>query len=425
MFAAASIVLAASSPGSLALSRAGRSHALLVSATVSANMSHRQLGELYRSEFEIHYSRPDRARVVVDQNPGTGIRQIAVDTRRSRFFLADLMQYVVADLPAGKTLGARLKSVDDTLEGIVYAMLDADGVSVWFEEMFMFDDWKRSNVRGKIVLDHEGQDGTISIHLERDTFLLSQMEFKTGENNLNWSFKYKTPVGRLGFSPPEGSYGIATFDQSVRPPDYANKEAEEKTLQLFAAYDKLTKIAYEVESDGTKVSVWINGDDIRQLDEKLDWSYDGTTLRIHVLSSGKYLSAELNFREVIDAIGNRNVGTRVDPSARLIVTNANPVRKWFGDGQTVRVSGSTKIDGNECTMLTAEGQGREINLIFRNDTGMVISSQTIDTESDQPRVLGEQRFRYLPAPNSASKTTIPVPAGTRWSDAAVLLSPTR
>ncbi|MCH7904565.1 MAG: hypothetical protein IH944_08370 [Armatimonadetes bacterium] len=423
MFAAASIVLAVSSPGSLALGRVGRSHALLDSATVSAVMSHSQQGEIYSSKFEIHYSRPDRARVVVDQNPGTGVRQIAVDSRHSTFFLADLMQYVVADLPTGGTLGARLKTVDDTLEGIVYAILDPDGVSEWFQGKFQFNDWTRSNVRGEIVLNHEGQGGRISVHADRKTFLLSKMEFRTDGSDLDWSFDFTTPAGRLEFVPPEGAYRIPTFDPGVRPPTYANKDAEEKTVKLFAAYDELTKIAYEVVSDGAMVSVWINGNDIRQQDETLDWSYDGTTLRIHVLQSGRYLSAKLNFREVIDVIGN--MGTRVDPSAKLIVTNANPYRKWLGDGQKVRVSGSIKIDGNECTMLTAEGQGREINLIYRNDTGMVISSQTIDVESDRPRVLGEQRFRYLPAPNSASKTTIPIPAGTKWSDATVLLSRTR
>ena len=423
MLAAASIVLAVSSPGSLALGRVGRSHALLDSATVTAIMNQRQQGEVYRSKFEIHYSRPSRARVIVDQNPGTGIRQIAVDSRHSTFFLADLMQYVVADLPTGGTLGARLKSVDDTLEGIVYAILDPDGVSEWFEGKFKFNDWTRSNVRGEIVLDHDGQGGSISLHVDRKTFLLTKMEFRTGVSDLDWSFKYTTPAGRLEFLPPKGSYRIPTFDPNISPPAYANKDAEEKTLSLFAAYDELTKIAYEVVSDGDEVSVWINGNDIRQRDDTLDWSYDGTTLRIHVLRSGRYLSAKLNFREVIDVIGN--MGTRVDPSARLIVTNANPYRKWLGDGQEVRVSGSIKIDGADCTMLAAVGQGREINLIFRNDTGMVISSQTIDRESDPPRVLGEQRFRYLPPPKSASKTTIPVPAGTKWSDATVMLSPTR
>jgi hypothetical protein len=408
------IFLAVTPVSDIVFDQVGRVHAGLSQASFTATSKLTGTGETVQAKYEIKYRWPSAYRLRI-MNPGNGqlLRDHSIEPSRVVEYDPSLGQFTSSERKRGDSLGKTLAELDPNLDDILLAFTDPKGVEVWLDSMEPLRPWSVSVGRSTVKMSYAKGERKIVLETERATARVKRIDITTGPQRLEWTLAYQPRVSNLAFVAPDGVYEVPLFDREMRPPTYKDAVAKRTAEKVFDAYSGLSEIGYKVERDSGTTTVYLRGKFARQDDESATWVYDGTTLTLFQKKSKKWYRGKLGFPDVVDAVGS--LGTRVDPTLRLLMTGFNAYRKRLGDGASVSVVGTMKVGGEPVTILESVSENALISLVVRDRDGRVISSQTrANEQGDLSIETVDLSYEYIPVPRDAqSRLKLTVPAGTR------------
>lgn len=404
--------LALTPASSFVFDRIDRAHSSLSSASFTAVSNLTGAGQPAQSKFNIAYRWPNEFRMrILDPRSGAILRERCIETSRVVEYDPSLLQYTSTPRKSGQTPGSILAELDKGLDDLILAFTTEKGFSVWLAPILQNKPWTVGRRGSNAVLTFARKERRIVVQADSTTGRLTKIDITTGPQTLSWTLTYARDAQRLAFAPPPGSIEVPIFDRESKPPKYADAKSKAVANRLFAAYSDLSSLGYYVYRDKDRTTVKLRGKFARQDDAIAEWTYDGRTLIVHVKKTDKWYRGELGFPDVVDSVGG--LGTRVDPTLRLLMTGFNPYRRRLGDGAMLKVVGSMKISGQPVTMLEASSDNALITLFIRDSDGLVVSSSTRAKETstiDDSTV--DLRYEYFAVANDlAQREKLTIPQG--------------
>ena len=408
------LYLAVTPVSDVVFDQVGRVHAKLTEASFTAASKLSGTGETVQSKYEIRYRWPSVFRFRV-MNPRTGalLRDHSIEPSRVVDYDPALGQYTATNRKRGDSLGKTLAELDPSLDDIMLAFTDPKGMEVWLDSMEVLAPWSVSVGSTTVKMSYAKEERKIVLETERSTARVKRIDITTGPQRLEWTLTYRPRVTNLVFAAPDGVYEVPLFDREMRPPTYTDANAKRVAEKVFDAYSGLSEIGYKVERDSGTTTVYLRGKFARQDDENATWVYDGTTLTLYQKKSKKWYRGRLGFPDVVDAVGS--LGTRVDPTLRLLMTGFNAYRKRLGDGASVSVAGTMELKGEPVTILESVSANALISLVVRDRDGRVINSRTrANQQGEISTETVDLSYEYIPVPRDApTRLKLTVPAGAR------------
>jgi hypothetical protein len=397
----------------LAFDQLARTHAQLTEAAFVAASKVTGPAQSIANRLEVRYRWPSHLRLrTLDPASHRLLRERVIEPERTVEYDPSLHQFTVAQRPSGESLGKTLAGLDQDLDDLILAFTASEGFDVWATDMVALAPWSFRGGAQKYSLTYRKGAREILLEVDRARSLLRKVSIKTGADRLVWEIIYQKSVGTLAFVPPKGAYEFPVFDRDFSAPTYADAQARTIAERVFAAYSGLRSLGFDVRRESGTTKVQIAGRFVRQDDGTASWTYDGKTLVLHNKRTGRWYSGKLSFPDVVDAVGS--LGTRVDPTARLLMSGYNPYLKRLGDGAEVKVAGTMPLDGRETTILECESDHAIVTLFVRSDGFVVSSSSRAKVAEQDEDDLTDLRYTYFSVPrDAASRLRLRVPVGEK------------
>jgi hypothetical protein len=407
------LFLAVTPVSTIAFDQIARAHASLGAAILTATASSSGQAPALTAKYSLSYRWPSELNIrSLDPKSGKLLRQRVIEPSRTVEYDPALMQYIASERPSGESLGATLANLDKDLDDLLLAFTAPEGMDVWLTDLVKLYPWKLSLRDARRSLAFKKDDHRISIEFDSKGSLVRKVDITTGGQRLVWTIDYAPSVGVVAFRPPAGATSVPVFDREMRPPRYADAEARTVAERMFRAYDSLRAIGFDVQRDSGKTRVQVAGKIVRQDDAVATWAYDGKRLTYLDKKSGRWYTGDLRFTEVVNAVGD--LGTRVDPTARLLLSGFNPYRKRLGDGSVVKVVGTVRVGKEDVTILECESDNALVTLFVRKDGLVAGSSTRAKRATGDPDETVDLRYTYFELPkDAASGLRLKVPSGQR------------
>jgi hypothetical protein len=376
-------------------------HAMLSSASFVANTKVTGLAQDTAFKYEMKYRWPSELRLrTISPSTGKTIRERIIEPTRVIDYDPALAQYTVESRTSGEPLGKTLASLEQELDDLLLAYTDPEGMSVWMTDMVKLPGWVLTGDARKFVLTYRRADKRILLEANKPGSTLKKVDITTGAQRLVCDIAYAPTVTGLAFHPPSGACEVPVFDREMKPPKYKDAAAQNATHRMFDAYTRLESLGFEVVRDSGKTKVQMRGRFVRQEDEAAVWTYDGKTLTYCDKSTGAWYVGSLKFTDVIDAVAK--LGTRVDPTVRLLMTDFNPYRKRLGDGSVVKVAGTMPLEGKTVTILECESDNALVTLFVREDGLVASSSSRAKRPTGDPEETVDLHYTYFNVPRDVA-----------------------
>ena len=387
------------------------SHANLSTGSVTARLATSDRLDKTSKKYVLSYRRPSELRLQEFDAKGRLVHDRTVEPSRIVDHDPILEQYTVVMRPADVTTGGALAKLDESIDDLLLAFSEPSSMKVWLDPMATLGSWVVTSGLKGIEAKFSSQGKTISLVAEKGTSRLTSVKMSSSADKIEWSISYGKSVGRLVFVQPEGSYRVPYFDKQTSAPQYASKESKSLAMKVFDAYDGLTSFGYVVKRPDGNTTILLSGKFARQEDEKALWAYDGKTLSFFNKAKKEWYRDELSFTQVIETVPT--LGTRVDPTLRLLMTGFNPYRKRFGDGATLRATGSMRLNGEDIALLSSESKNAVITLAVRERDGLVVNSIARANQTGEISTeTVDLSFEYFQVPpDAAKKYRLTIPKG--------------
>ncbi len=384
-------------------------HSMLGSASFVANTKITGLAQNLAVKYEMKYRWPSELRLrTIIPSTGKTLKERVIEPTRIIDYDPELAQYTVTKRTGGEPLGKTLASLEQELDDLLLAYTDPEGMGVWMTDMVKLPGWRLSGDSKKFSLTYKKGDKKILLEANKPGSTLRKVDITTGAQRLVWDIAYAPTVTGLAFRPPSGASEVPVFDREMKPPTYKDSVAQKATNKLFDAYSGLTSLGFDVARDSGTTKVQMRGKFVRQEDAAAVWTYDGKTLTYHDKKSGKWYAGALKFTDVIDSVAK--LGTRVDPTVRLLMTDFNPYRKRLGDGSVVKVAGTMPIEGKTITILECESENTLVTLFVREDGLVASSSARAKHPTGDPDETVDLHYSYFEVPKDvATKQRLKLP----------------
>ncbi len=408
-----SLHLALTPASAFVFDRIERAHTSMSTASFTATSNLSGVGAPTSTKLEVKYRWPNEFRIR-HINPKTNVVLLdrVIEPTRVIEYDPALMQYTSKARQSGQTTGAILAQLDEGLDDLILAFSTEKGFGVWIGPLVQNQPWTVSKSGSNASLSFAKDKRRISLLADSSTGRLTKVDITTGPQRLVWNLRYADRVAGLAFAPPPGAVEVPIFDRESKPPQFKDATARRVANKLFAAYADLSSLGYNVLRGEEKTVVQLRGRFARQDDPVASWTYDGKTLIVHVKQTNKWYRGDMGFPDVVDAVGG--LGTRVDPTLRLLMTGFNPYRRRLGDGAMVKAVGSMEIRGVPVTILESENENAIITLFVRDSDGKVVNSSTRakETASIDDQTV-DLRYEYFEVPRDlATSGRLVAPRGT-------------
>ncbi len=403
------LYLAVTPVTTIAFEHIEHAHSMLSSASLTATLRSSGLAQDVSSKYEVKYRWPSELRLRT-LHPATGrlLRDRVVEPTRIVDYDPELEQYTVAKRNGGDSLGKIIATLEKDLDDLLLAFMAPEGFKVWLVDMVKLSGWKLTGDEKKFTLTYKKGAQKIVLEANKPTSFVRRIDVTTGTQRLVGEVSYAPSVSGLAFRAPAGVYEVSVFDREMRPVTYANAEARKATLKMFEAYSGLNSFGFKVKRDTGETKVQILGDFIRQDDSVASWTYDGSRLTFCDKRTNKWFTGKLSFSDVVDSVGS--LGTRVDPTARLLYSRFNPYRKRLGDGSSVKVVGTMPFEGESVTILECESENALVTLFVREDGLVAGSSARAKNPTGDADETVDLRYSYFAVPRDlATKQRLNVP----------------
>ena len=355
-------------------------------------------------KYEIRFRWPSDYRMKsVDKETGAVIRDVTFDSSNMTDYNPSLGQYTETPIDPKVKLNDAVEKLEAGFDPMIAGFATPTGVDEWIEPLRKLRPWTAKYGSKTKTLTFKAPQRSIVLHIRTADSLITGISIKNEAQTLGWSLTYHDDVGGLKFVPPSGACKVAVFDQDMRPPKYSSDKARSVALKMFDAYNEIRALGFKVRGDEGTTSVSMRGEFVRQDDDVASWTYDGKTLTAYVKGRKRWYSGHMNFNGVLTAIAD--LGTRVDPTLRLLMTKVNPYRKRLGDGATVKYVGTMKLHGEPATIIESVSDNAKITLIVRDEDGLVLSS-SVQAGPNAPTITSQTNleYEYFPvAPDAATK----------------------
>jgi hypothetical protein len=405
------LYLAITPASTIAFDRIESAHAGLSAATLTANSRTTGLAQDLSAKYVMSYRWPDELHLTAYNGAsGALISDRYIEPTRTIDYDRSLGQYTAKKREGGEPLGKSLANLEKELDDLLLAYTDPKGFGAWMADMRKLPNWRLTSDRAKFTLSYKRDDKKIVLEAYRSNATIKKVDITTGNQRLLWDVSYARSVTGLAFNPPTGVYEVPVFDRALKPPKFADRDAERLAKKVFDAYssDRMSALGYEVARDSGITKVQMRGSLLNQEDSTAKWSYDGKRLTYFDKRTKKWSGGDLSFTDVIDAVAS--LGTRVDPTASLLYRRMNPYRKRLGDGSTVKVVGSLKLDGKDVSILEAENDNAIVTLFVQPDGLVAGSSMRAKQSTGDPDEGVDLRYKYFTVPKTGLKLVPPVGA---------------
>ncbi len=365
--------------------------------------------------FEIKYRWPSEVRLREFDAKNQLIHDRSVSTDKVTDYDPVLEQYTVSGRGSGVSIGGALASIDSSVDDLLLTFTDPSAMHVWLDPLRGLNGWSVMNASKTVDAKFTATDKTVLLSVEKGTARVVRVTMTSPSSKIDWQLSYNKTVTGLTFVKPPLASRVSSFDKQMLPPKFASKEAAGMGAKMFSAYEGLSSFGYVVRRPDGKTTVLLSGKFARQEDDKSKWTYDGNTLVMKDVATNKWYRANMSFSGVIEATAA--LGTRVDPTLRLLMTGYNPYRKRLGDEATVRLVGETKVKGEDVSLLASVSKNAMITLAVRKRDGLVVNSiARANVKGDVGSQVVELAYDYFEVPSDATKKyALLVPKGTTVS----------
>ncbi len=407
------LYLAITPVSTIAFEHIEQAHSMLSSASLTANTKLTGLAQNIAIKYELKYRWPSELRLRTF-NPTTGklVTDRTIEPTRIVDYDPALAQYTVTAHSSDEPIGTTLASLETELDDLLLAYTGPKGFGVWLADMVKLPGWILTGDSRKYSLTYKKGDKKILLEANKPGSTLRKVDITTGRQRLVWDITYSSSLSGLAFQPPRGVYKVPVFDREMKPPKYANANAEKVADKIFDAYAELTSLGFDVSRDTGTTKVQMRGKFVRQEDDTATWTYDGERLVFLNKATGKWYAGNLEFSDVIDTVAA--LGTRVDPTVRLLMSGYNPYFKRLADGSTIKVAGTMPLDGKDVTILECESEATLVTLFVREDGLVASSSARAKRPTGDPDETVDLRYTYFRVPRDvATKQRLTVPPNQR------------
>ena len=370
-------------PAEFVAQRVSQAHKNLDRGLISISVSTIGAVTSESSKYILAYDRSQGADLSIQRK-----KPFRIVITKDRIVEFDVATQQYADAPRVEgSISSLLKHSAGVLDELVAGLADPDGVNLWLSGLTTKGKWRFIGSAG--VFGAESVEGLsrIAIQIDRSSHLLKQVSIKTDIYGSTWVLNYGSPPKAIEFVPPKSAYKTKSVNPEIAPPAYGSQQARQITEKVFRKYDAPKLLAYQVQTAGETVSVWIDHGKIRQQDSSTDWTFIKGNLTLKNLATKDISTAKMSLTETIDKLATQN--TRIEPILRLMTRGINPFRFYLGQGSVVKLTGSVKVKGTSCELLEATSPQGKLGLIVRSSDGFVLSLSILGVKDTVSRQFEE------------------------------------
>ncbi len=263
-------------------------------------------------------------------------------------------KFSVNDTDKGESIA---KVIDENLEIDLFPklLMLPDGMDEWKGVFTATSNWKAVAGKPKIKLEVGGTYG--EFELDRKTNRISRFVNKANNITTVWTMRYAPLSTESVFSPPKSGYQvIALTDPGAMPK--MDKTTSQIVGRMIRLYEPPQSVALRITDEEEITTIHYTRKGVRQEDRKVSFVYDGKQLSVQ--ANGSTYIGKSKSSDIFDAVAQ--AGSRVDPTLRDLILGVNPMRRLLESVKTVKVAGSSEINGQQCTIL--QGHSDEITITF-------------------------------------------------------------
>ncbi len=328
--------------------------------------------------FRGAYSGTDRWTLAVQhpENKGAG-HQVFVNHEGFTTYDLKSRQYSVRQLKQPLPLRDVMTLAQPSLDDFFYTLIDPDTQKKFFESLKKVGPWEiRRGAATELI--YRKKTDAIVVSIDPATNEWVGLRLVGSGNESIWTMKWSAPASDLAFHPPTNSFQVAKIDPLLTDPIILDASLRPMIGKMIALFEHPSSLAFQIQGNGEKLSIWVKNGSLRQKDEKADWVAGGKTLALYQPKTNAIYIGKASNNDVIEAVAN--VGTRVDPLARGFLKGTNPLRELLS-GMTLKKSGKATIHGASCTLIAARLGTAGLDLIIRDSDSFPVSVATTYVEA--------------------------------------------
>jgi hypothetical protein len=363
------------------------------SLSVTITENERTLGEPITNTFTLR-RRGGEAAVQVKNRQGGLIQQVQYDADKIHVIDPSRSLYTEAKRGADGRTEVDLRRASPELSEAIFVLADPVYSKRWLGQLRDGQNWKLTQEPTRFVLSAAKDGRTVRVEVLTGTARLGRVRIEAQGRMIDTKLAYgsaPTSTVRQSLAKLNKTDNLAVV--ALRP-QYENRSAQEAMEAMLASYDTIKRIGYTVDEEGEKTTVMLNGKLMRQTDAKLDWVYDGKTLKLHDKTNGAFLQADVTFWETIDIVAE--AGSRVEPMARSIITRKNPFQAMLLNRAEVRSEGQVRLNGRQAEIIFVEATTGDFTIAVDRTTNRAVSIVASSGEEGQQGASFLRTFTYLP-----------------------------
>lgn len=325
-------------------------------------------GKSESAQYTIY--RDGSARCAIDTtSAGLPLRRHIFGKDNVTVFEPSTKKYSMAKVSGGDNLAAVIDENLPSLDVFPKLLMLNDGMTDWGNMIAKIPGWTWVKGQPKITVNTKGVVGSMT--LDAKTNRISQFVTTVQGMTITWTMQYRPLKSAEVFGTGTDSYQVAVLSDPGKMPkmDGAVKPIVEKTLRL---YEPPKAVAFKVKKEGGWTTAQYTRKGIRQSSGKATVVYDGR--KILVESKGKQYGGIADSEVLLDSAAK--TGDRIEPWLKDLTMGTNPVRKLLEGTTTVKLAGSAKVSGEDCSLLQAKGPDYTLTLFVAKSDGFVLRINT-------------------------------------------------